>query len=314
MQLLADCCVGADFLGFLLISSPRKARISWVRLPQNPAESVQQMSPQTLVEGGHLLHPQGIAVDQKHRRLLVADPDNRTIWGYHLVMDGGMLSAPYPPEAVASGLESRWVASDANGNVVFSVEPNNTIWKMAGTVGDDSEPNLSVLYYGSSVPQVNTPGGVAVDNLHVYWTNKHYGLQTGVVVKASEDPVPDQEADSISVLAQNTQKSYGVCLALGNVFYTDSKQNLYGVKSTGGESVVINSRFKKPRGCVWDGDGTVYVADRGAGAVYFFFGNMVELIHTDAVSKAFSLEDAFGLAFLAAPPEETARSFLRRLW
>mmetsp|Transcript_124541 Transcript_124541/g.338276 ORF Transcript_124541/g.338276 Transcript_124541/m.338276 type:complete len:344 (-) Transcript_124541:70-1101(-) len=300
-------CGGADAgtRGFLIVSSPRNARISWVRLPDGPPGGAARLAPQTLLEGGALLHPQGVAVDQKHKRLVVADPDNQTIWSYRLEVDGGRLHAVTPPDRVVRGLESRWVAVDTNGNVLFSDEAESQIWRIAWAPPEQRRSGeqggeASVLYYGgSSAEKVNAPGGVAADNMYVYWTNKRFGTSSGVVVKASEVPLPEpREEESVVVLGKNAQKCYGVCLALNNVFYTDSSHNLYGVKKSGGDVAVVSSGLSKPRGCAYDKDGSVYVADRGAGAVYYFPGNMVVLGSSDLV-KAFDLDDAFGLTFLA---------------
>lgn len=295
---------GAGLRGFLLVSSPRGARISWVGLPDGPP-SAARLAPQTLLEGGALMHPQGVAVDQRNRRLVVADPDNQTIWSYRLEVHGGKLHAVTPPDQVVRGLESRWVAVDSNGNVLFSDEPESRIWKISWAPpeqrqGEEQGGEASVLYYGGSeTQQVNAPGGVAADNMYVYWTNKRFGTMSGVVVKASEMPLPEpREEESVVVLGKNSQKCYGVCLALNNVFYTDSSQKLYAVKKSGGDVAVVSSGLSKPRGCAYDKDGSVYVADRGAGAVYHFPGNMVALGSADLV-KAFDLDDAFGVAFLA---------------
>merc|ERR1719277_1603859 len=84
---------------------------------------------------------------------------------------------------------------------------------------------------------------------------------------------------------------------MGNVFFTDSEKALYGVKKNGGPVAEVTSLLDKPRGCAWDGDGTVYVADRGAGAVYSFASNMHVISKTE-VKRAFEFEDAFGLAVM----------------
>ncbi|CAK0819982.1 unnamed protein product [Prorocentrum cordatum] len=245
------------------------------RLPDGPPGGAARLAPQTLLEGGALLHPQGVAVDQKHKRLVVADPDNQTIWSYRLEVDGGRLHAVTPPDRVVRGLESRWVAVDTNGNVLFSDEAESQIWRIAWAPPEQRRSGEQ--------------GGEA----------SRFGTSSGVVVKASEVPLPEpREEESVVVLGKNAQKCYGVCLALNNVFYTDSSHNLYGVKKSGGDVAVVSSGLSKPRGCAYDKDGSVYVADRGAGAVYYFPGNMVVLGSSDLV-KAFDLDDAFGLTFLA---------------
>lgn len=281
--------------GFLVISAPRNSRISWVRLPEDGNSN--KMKPMTLIDEG-LHHPQGIAVDQKRKRLFVADPDVQKIYSYQLSIDGDTLSTYGPQMVVSRTAESRWVAVDGVGNLFFSDEPQNLILRVPADKVLRGDPTPEVVYNGNMLTEVNQPGGVAVDNLHVYWTNKHFGMQAGSVIRASEFPESSigGPAKSISVLARNTVKSYGVCLALGNVYYTNSEKSVFGVKKTGGPVGEVTSKLTHPRGCSWDGDGTVYVADR-AGAVYSFAGNMHN-IGVAEVSRVFEVEDAFGLSVL----------------
>jgi len=281
--------------GFLVISAPRNPRISWVRLPEDGNSN--KMKPMTLIDEG-LHHPQGIAVDQKRKRLFVADPDVQKIYSYQLSIDGDTLSTYGPQMVVSRTAESRWVAVDGVGNLFFSDEPQNLILRVPADKVLRGDPTPEVVYNGNMLTEVNQPGGVAVDNLHVYWTNKHFGMQAGSVIRASEFPESSigGPAKSISVLARNTVKSYGVCLALGNVYYTNSEKSVFGVKKTGGPVGEVTSKLTHPRGCSWDGDGTVYVADR-AGAVYSFAGNMHN-IGVAEVSRVFEVEDAFGLSVL----------------
>jgi len=294
--------------GFLVISAPRNSKISWVRLSEDGPSST-AMRPKTLIDSG-LHHPQGIAVDQKRKRLFIADPDVRKIFSYQLIVKGDTLNTDGTQTVVSHSAESRWVAVDGLGNVFFSDEPQNLILKVSAENLLRGEPRPEVVYSGNSIAEVNEPGGIAVDNLHVYWTNKHFGTRAGSVVRAAEAPEAavrggSARTASVSVLARNAVKSYGICLALGNVYYTNSERFLYGVKKNGGPIAEVSSTLSRPRGCTWDGDGTVYVADR-VGAVYSFAGNMRTIAHTE-VQKAFDFEDAFGLATVmsAAPRSGT---------
>lgn len=291
----------AESPGFLVLSSPRNAKVSWLRIPENG--SFASTRPQTLIDRG-LLHPQGIAIDQKRKRLLVADPNAQKIYGYQMRVDGESLAVEDRQMVIATAIESRSVAVDGGGNIFFSDESHNVIYKVPSAATATAAflagtpPSPEVLYGGDMLPQVNGPGGVAVDNFHVYWTNKHFGMQTGSLVKGSEAPIEIGSVSSVNVLAQNAPKCYGVCLALGNVFYTDADNRVYGVKKSGGRSALVTSVLSKPRGCSWDGDGTVYVADRGLGGVYSFAGTMHKIQDT-RISRAFDFEDAYGVAFLA---------------
>merc|ERR1719181_226928 len=67
--------------------------------------------------------------------------------------------------------------------------------------------------------------------------------------------------DYPKMLAQNAPKAMGVCVARSNVFFTAENQILYGVKAAGGTVAEIYQHFVTPRGCAYDGEGTIYVAD-----------------------------------------------------
>lgn len=285
-----------DLLGYLIISTPKFGKVQYVRLPANGDFS--GLTPKTLIDTG-LKHPQGIAVDHKRKRLFVADPDVQKIYAYQISEDGDTLSTDGRQSVISEKAESRWVAVDGLGNVFFSDEPKSQILKitMAKILRGNTEPQI--IYNGESLNHVSRPGGVAVDNFHVFWSNKRFGTKSGTVVKGSEVlDAAAPPAEQVSVLAQNAAKSYGVCLALNNVFFTDTDKRVYGVKKMGGEVSEVTGALKKPRGCVWDGDGTVFVADRDQNAVFSFAGNMHRITHAD-ITKAFDIEDAFGLAFLS---------------
>lgn len=286
--------VGLDH--FLLVSTPRNAQIAYVKLPEDGV--FEGLTPQILINKG-LHHPQGIAVDHKRMRLFVADPDVQKIYAYQLRISGGTLTTDGRQQIISQQAESRWVAVDGLGNVFFSDEPTNIIYKVPMQKILRAETTPDIVYNGDTLPEVSKPGGVAVDNFHVYWTNKHHGTLAGSVLKASETPIAISAPESVHVMARNVQKSYGICLALGNVFFTEADQYIYGVKKSGGQITEMSSVLKNPRGCVWDGDGTVFVADRGNNGVYYFPGTMSILRAVD-VRKAFDFEDAFGLAVVSA--------------
>jgi len=296
VSLLCQGVSAEGVLGYLLISTPRSGKIQYVTLPANGDLSGQK--PKTLIDTG-LKHPQGLAIDHKRKRLFVADPDVQKVYAYQLKDSGGVLSTDGRQTVISENAEARWVAVDGLSNVFFTDEPKSRILKitMSKILRGNTAPEE--MYVGSNLTQVSRPGGVAVDNFHVFWTNKRFGTKAGTIVKGSE--VLDKShpvEESINVLASNSPKSYGVCLALNNVFFTDENSRIYGVKKTVGEVSEVTSALKKPRGCVWDGDGTVFVADREQNAIFSFAGNMHRITKAD-VTKVLDIEDAFGLAFLS---------------
>lgn len=350
---------------FLIVSTPRHSKIAYMRTtPGRYTRGLPGMQ-SLIVEG--LVRPQGLAVDQKRSRLLVADPDVRKILSYPLTATETTLTAG-KPVALAEGVEARWVAVDGFGNVFFTDELQNQIMKIpASQVGHGSADSAAqVVYDGSTLLQVSAPGGIAADSYHAYWANKQTGTLAGSLIQASSGGAPtlavsltqtnasgitstlgvSRRARAASSLVQtmsrSAEKSYGVCLSATNVYFTQAESTIYGAKKSADKQVnvlsstrlglaridgieakttlpwkdidqahLINDKLVNPRGCAWDGDGTVYVADRGADAVYAFPGNMREL-STLQLEKTVDFEDAFGVAVFVASPGANLSSANRR--
>lgn len=285
---------------FLIVSAPRHGRIAYTKISRRGTRS--QASMRTLIETG-LVHPQGLAVDQRRGQLLVTDPDSRRIFSYRLHVHGDELTVDQPT-VLAEGTEARWVAVDGVGNVFFTDEPSNQVNRISAENIRQGISRPEVVYDGNSLTQVSSPGGIAIDSFYAYWVNKQIGTQVGSVIKGSESPDTTNLASSVQTLASNSDKSYGVCLALNNVFYTQPESTIYGVKKTGSAVTTISDQMTNPRGCVWDGDGTVFVADRGANAVYSFAGNMQDL-GAAHITKAVDFEDSFGVAVFSSASQKT---------
>mmetsp|Transcript_35388 Transcript_35388/g.77447 ORF Transcript_35388/g.77447 Transcript_35388/m.77447 type:complete len:348 (+) Transcript_35388:137-1180(+) len=302
---------------FLIVSSPRSAKLSYMRIHQGGLNG--QGPVEDLITAG-MVDPQGIAVDQKRKRLFVADPDSRRIFAYPLTVSGTALAAGNP-KIVADNIEARWVACDSSGNLFYSDEVTNKIMRIP--IGENSaawKPKedifsfaqvhegvaAEIVYDGASLSQVSAPGGIAIDTFQTYWVNKQIGTQVGSLIAGMEQPSSGPQVVS---LTSNTDKSYGVCLALNNVFYTQPEKSIYGVKTNGENVALINNQLMNPRGCAWDGDGTVYVADRGANGVYSFAANMKELGGSEATRVA-DFEDAFGVAVFSNARRYAATSLI----
>lgn len=286
---------------YLIISNARNGSIGYVKVPDTGNFS----EPRLLIATG-LGHPQGIAVDQKRQLLVVADSALRKVVSYGLSIDrdGNLQVDEQTP--VADDVESRWVAVDGPGNVYFSDELGNRLLRVSArqVLDGDSASAEAVFPAGSSVAgSVSAPGGVAADNFYVYWANKLNGGSAGTIVR-SLDAGPNASAEesarqAASALATNLPKAYGVCLAIDNVFYTAPERDIYAVKTGGGEATVITDSLTSPRGCTWDGDSTVYVADRSAHGVFAFPAPMVSLAQVDA-RKVVDFQDAFGVAVFSS--------------
>jgi len=276
---------------FLLASNARSGSISYLQIPASGKFSGEKM--RVLIPGGGaLVHPQGLAVDTHRKRLLLADPNLRKIIAYPLVVSGGQWSPTSlvagKMVTVAEDVEARWVAVDGRGNVYYSNEASNSILKIPA---DDGRPE--VVYTGGDV---SGPGGVDTDNFNLFWSNKVNGKEVGSLVSA---PVVPHNAQGPRVLSSNIDKSYGVCSALDQVYYTADSSSVYGVSRSGGIPTTIANSFGNPRGCAWDGDSTVYVADRGKGGIFYFSGPQAAM-REEEVQKAADLDNAFGVAVFSS--------------
>jgi sugar lactone lactonase YvrE len=282
---LVALCFASEPTRYLIVSTPKLAKIEYFMLPDT--------SPQPLVDTG-LRSPQGLAEDRKRKCLFVADPDLRKVLSYKLEFKEGTLLVEGQPSGAAQNVDARWVGVDGQGYLFFTDEAENVIMKINAADVSAGNARPVVVYSGANTPEVNRPGGVAVDNFNVFWSNKAVGTQVGSVVKGDEEPSTAKK-HVLAKIAENANKVYGVCLSQNNVFYTDTQKFLFGVKKSGGAIATVSDGLLGPRGCAWDGESTVFVADKAAGAIYSFPGNMPNLSPA-RLSKFAAYDDAFGLA------------------
>jgi len=255
-----------------------------------------------------LVYPVGLAYDGSRSLLYVADPQAMDgagcIYSFPITADPvmGTLTAGSGQKAVMNA-PTRWVTVDTYGNVYFTVEGTGKIQ----TVPPGSVQAKPVTLYSTQAnPAVSAPGGIATDGHFLFWTNKKEGSMQGAVVKAlAKSPkVPTQTA--LGVLATNTNKAYGVCISHSNVFYSDEGTFVYAVKQTGGGSLqTLTGKMLGPRGCAWDGDGTIYFADSKGNAIYSFAANMPKVRGMRQLRKVVDVDGPNGVAVItaSAPPQ-----------
>lgn len=320
--LLLACAQGCHAFGdapqFLFVSSPATGHIGYRKLPSDGSPAKPDEAMRSLITSG-LVFPQGIAVDEYRRRMFVADPNLTGVVMYPLSTNGDTVTVG-KQQTIAKGVQARAVAVDGLGNVVFTDEPNNRIMRVTNAMIQDGNTTAETLYNGKYVTSVKSPGGIAADNYFVYWLNKASGLQVGTLLRGVQEPSAVRKlsaaaanasgksagavataADAgVALLAKNAPKCYGVCIAAGYVFYTDEASNLYGIKKAATSrhtAFTISSKLQAPRGCVYDGSGTVYVADKQQNAVFQFASNMQhQLEPNQPLAKAAEMKGAFGLA------------------
>merc|ERR1719313_3302433 len=170
-----------------------------------------------------------------------------------------------------------------------------------------------VVYAGTSTNAVSGPSGIAADGSNLYWGNKVEGSKNGCVVKGQESVKDEDIGSAQAAVATNVDKVFGVCSSQNNLFYSDEAQYMYGVKKNGGDPATIVDILVKPRGCAWDGDGMVYVADKGGNAIWSFPSAMHALTLGQS-TKIFEMEDPFGVAIFVPPPPQPLQTGLEFLF
>lgn len=281
---------------FLIVSSMSGSKVGYVFMPDWGLN--EKKDPQILIDSG-LNSPQGIAVDQRRQQLLVCDPDLAKIFSYGLKIDGEKLRTDGVQGVAANNVKARMVAVDGVGNIFFTNEENNQIVKVSAENNLKGSSTQEVVYDAAAgIQWVSGPSGVAVDNFHVFWANKVMGVSKGSVTRAAEKPGSPSSPESVAVLQNNANTVYGVCLTPSNVYYCDETKHVFGVKKSGGEEVTMTDKLEEPRGCAWDGDGTVFVADKKANSVFSFSGNMRDMAPVK-LFKVANFDGAFGVAVLS---------------
>jgi hypothetical protein len=243
--------------------------------------------------------PQGLAIWHGKERadLFVADPGLKKIFKYQL---GG--SALQDDAAAVGtmqvGAQTRvldvanvyGLALDGYGNLYYTTSDGavGMLTARDGQVTADSKN--TVLYAVENEGSVSKPGALAADSFFVYWANQENGQAAGTLVKGFErDPakLKAQYKDYPKKISNNIAKAMGVCVARSNVFFTAEAKSLFAVKATGdgGTLAEVSSDMKAPRGCTYDGDNTLYVADSQEGAVYSLAANYKTLRATKRLQK-----------------------------
>lgn len=286
MQLLT-AVVLASPRRFLIVSSPRDKKVMYRELPDGVFEPLLD----TLTE------PEGMVV--KGNTLFVADPGQAMVLAYDLVVHEhngrDHLIAMNEKKAITK-VDAHWLTysdklmlSDRAGSKIDNVLNPNT-----------ADAAASMVFQGGNsgqTPAVSSPGGIASapGSGTIYWVNGASGTSKGSLV------VGDFSDGFTSVLATTGDISHGICLTENNIFYTADSQIVYGVKRSGGNAVAVTSALTKPRGIAYDGDGTVYVADKTQGKVWSFPANMDNLMEQDITDEG-DVGDAYGVTVYIHDP------------
>jgi len=303
--------VGQD--QFLVMTLPTLRQVAYIKLP-DPTLRV-------LVLSG-LVAPKSLAVDTKMYRLYVTDSAQQKVFWYQLSIIGDKLIQNGQQHIALEGVETNNIAVDGAGNMYFTGKqlvlppqsPVPGVWRnsnMALYTGATKVP--SVVYTGAntgSPAKYVAASGVATDNLNVYWGNAQQGQTAGTIVKA-----PAGGGTPVA-LSLEEDSARAIAITPVSVFYT-TNEGVHGVAKSKIDSscsenscVKVSAEVQDPQGIVWDGDGTVYVADAAQGKIFSFPAGSLE---EHKLTEVCSATRVHGLAFVTVFPTATSFAYLAGL-
>jgi len=218
--------------------------------------------------------------------LFVSDAGSENIYAYEIARYGGAFDVS---DGIKVGRQRRvrqgvqganGLVVDGAGNLFYTTSSGKVEMISAAAIahatGSGGNASSAVLYDSRDYDAIDNPSDIATDGYHLFWTNIAGGMKSGSVADALKTP---QESDTMMVhtgtqrvgdprpLAANGNGAWGVCYARGNVFYT-AEQSLFAVPAAGGSIAEVTHQLQQPRGCAFDGEATLYVADSAAGAIF----------------------------------------------
>mmetsp|Transcript_39216 Transcript_39216/g.94274 ORF Transcript_39216/g.94274 Transcript_39216/m.94274 type:complete len:337 (-) Transcript_39216:116-1126(-) len=293
------CLAGAEVQKWIVFSSFANKKVFAVPAPQSSAaEPDAEEAGKGMIElAADFSEPVGVAIGGVARGqpvLYVADVGKKTILAFDINVASDSISLTKPERVVVRNQPARWLAVDRWDNLFYTNEETNTVMKVdSKTLRAGKQESVKV--YDQTTKLVNVPGGIAVDNYYVYWGNKVDGQVHGSVIKGFEDPPADAGPSSAAMLAKNSLSTVGVCAAASNIFFTNpGAGHVYGIKKAGGDVAVVTSRASSPKGCGWDGDGTMFLADEAGDAIFSFPANQQVIAPMHHVTHVAQLEAGTG--------------------
>eukprot|EP00929_Paragymnodinium_shiwhaense_P002136 TRINITY_DN102332_c0_g1_i1.p1 TRINITY_DN102332_c0_g1~~TRINITY_DN102332_c0_g1_i1.p1 ORF type:complete len:388 (-),score=71.98 TRINITY_DN102332_c0_g1_i1:94-1257(-) len=285
---------GSSPTRFLFVASPSTSNVYYVELP--PTGLVTNATARVLIDGQAstctqncnegaelgLKTPTGLALFRgpDSTTLYVSDKEAQNIYAYEIA--GGSspthplwwlgFSTPGPGSGLEVGAQRLVVEGvegvsgidvDASGNLFFTIESGQVQMVSAGSLDGKSAENVTTtaIYSSDKSPTVSSPVDVVTDGSNIFWANMAGGEIPGTVVTGPES------SGTPRALAANGNGAMGICRAKGTIYYSGDATTLFAVKPGGGAIAQVSTNFEKPRGCAFDGENTLYVADE-AGAVY----------------------------------------------
>lgn len=290
---------------FLISSFPKLRVVNYVRLPD--------LVWRPLIATG-IVSPKAMVIDQERMRLYIADTAlAKVVWYQLLVLPDKTLISDGRQHVAVQLMAVRNIALDLQGNLWMSgvscptppVVPIDAIWKQPIPVIDGAlatgVPIEPLPMYTNGVTKSN-PSPLVLDAFNIFYGNDMDGATKGSVLKASQ-MVPADAGSALVGMANNAPTTYSIAVTPTALFY-GADNAIYGVLktkvgadcgSTGDLCKVVSDLVKKPTAMLWDGDGSVYVADAEAGAIYSFASASVG---PHALDKIIDAGEVWGLDVL----------------
>mmetsp|Transcript_16933 Transcript_16933/g.31631 ORF Transcript_16933/g.31631 Transcript_16933/m.31631 type:complete len:364 (-) Transcript_16933:76-1167(-) len=267
-----------------------------------------------------LVSPKSIAIDKQRKRLYVVDTAVAKIYWYqlHAPPDGKTLMTDGTQHLAVQGILARTIALGATGDLYFTGttaplppdQPVDGVFLMDITTlanceatGNYNVPPKQVWNKGITG---SLPDALGLDAFNVWWGNQLDGDKKGSVVKASLTPPLVDPQQAITIKANNEATVYSLALTPTLVFYGAENAVHVIQKSKVGQDCgangcpLVSKTAQKPTAMVWDGDGTIFLADNEQGALFMFpsesrAGNVLE--------KFCDCADIFGMDVFEEPTD-----------
>lgn len=284
---------------YVVFSQPTLRWLGYVKLPDPTVR--------TLVMSG-LIWPQAVCIDQTNMRLFVTDkPAFKIYWYQLIVLPDGKLITDGTQHVAVQGMVADRLTTDNVGNLYYSgtaVTPppwksypsifkhNTILLATGGVVADGTD------IYTRANNEIWEPSSLATDNFNIWWGNGAEGLKHGSLAKGSAGGGGSQK------IADNEDVVRSVVITPRNIFYGGGGK-IFGIPkdkvgaACGEHCHLITDQISEPNGMVWDGDGTMYVADYKANKVYSFPSGALQ---KQEPTEVFSGAGAWDIDIIVAEP------------
>lgn len=270
---------------YLISSFPDLRQVAYTRLPDNV------WRPLVI---GNVSSPQGVAVDPANSRLFVADPPQGMIYWFPLIKRSDGLLETGNRYVAVEGYNARWLAVNSIGDLYFTGEeivppPQSvygSIYRQDAVKIAMGDPTLPTELYtrsnsGNPNPAVWMPGGIAVDSFNIYWGNRESGTTYGSLLRGNRQNVGLINAEAgILHLSSQADDVRGIAITGTEAFFL-STSGVYGVSKMQSTEVtdanvgLVSAGPSRdgvatwdPQSIAYDGDGSLYMSDKSAGAVW----------------------------------------------